>query len=517
MKRCLGVCLAGLLMTSVSSRESRADSRYTLITILHTNDIHGRVMPRGEPGGLARIATLVRQIRAEMPNVVLLDAGDIIHGTPEDYLSAGKASIGAMNALGYQLAAAGNHEFDFGLPVMRGVMAEARFPFLAANIRAALGGQWDRIAQHAILDIDGVRLVVLGLATLETVTLHWPNSIKEIVVEDPIETAGVMVPQLKAESDVLIVLSHLGDVLDAQLARAVPGIDFIIGGHSHTSISNWRWVGDTLIAQAGALGRALGRIDFIVRKDESGAQIASVNGRHGDWSSMPNPPLDRKYPKRPLIPVDNSIAEDQALREAYMPFRVDADARLAEVIAQAPEGVPGRASYRTESPAGNLVADAVRAFAQADVAVIDASSLAASGLPAGPVTVKSVFDLIGGYTRQHIAVARITGEGIRTALDKAFAKKRAINLAVSGLLLECEVRGPAPVVCALSIGGAPVEPSQAYTVAAQAYVMMDIMEAVPGIEIVSEPSETTREALIGYLKSAGALTLGTLDRVRSKQ
>lgn len=514
MTRYLSLCLAALALVALMGSGGRAASRYTLITVLHTNDMHGRVMPRGEPGGLVRAATLVRHIRSEMPNVLLLDAGDIIHGTPEDYFSGGRASTGAMNAAGYCLATAGNHEFDFGLPVMQGVMADASFPFVAANIRSAAGGQWDKLGQYAIMDVDGVRVAVLGITTLDVISLHWPNAIKDIVVEDPIATARELVPRLRSQSDVLIVLSHLGNAQDKVLAESVEGIDFIIGGHSHTVVSDSCWVGNTMISQAGSYGRALGRFDFITRSGDAPSEIVSVNGRNGAWCEMARPPLDKAYPRLPLIPVDDSIAEDEAIRAAYMPFREDADRRLAEVVGNAPNGMPGRATCPIESPAGDLVADAVRAFAGSDFAIIDSNSLAANGLSAGPVTVKSVFDLIGGYTRQHLVTAHVSGAGIRTGLDCGFARKNAINAAISGGSLVYEMKDGVPVISEFSIGGAPVDPNRRYTVSAQAYVMMDLMQVVPDVEVVTEHSETTREALADYIRKMGTLASGPLDRIK---
>ena len=273
MKSRFGIIPLAVLTAFVLSPSVPADTRYVLITILHTNDLHGQVVPRDVSGGLARAATLVRRVRDQMPNVLLLDAGDIIHGTPEDYFSAGRATISAMNAVAYQAATTGNHEYDFGLDTLKAAALFARFPFLAANVRAASGGQWDSVAPCVVFTMDGVRVAVVGLTTMQTVTLHWPGSIKDIVVEDPMSTAANLVPQLRDESDVLVVLSHLGADLDEELAHKVPGIDFIVGGHSHTCITDWRWVGDTLITQTGAYARLLGRIDFIVRLAQAGARI----------------------------------------------------------------------------------------------------------------------------------------------------------------------------------------------------------------------------------------------------
>lgn len=472
---------------------AQADRRDTVITVLHTNDLHGSILPCNSEGGLARIATVIRQVRAEMPNVLLLDAGDIIHGTPEDYFSGGHASISAMNAAGYNLAAIGNHDYDYGLDITQSAISSACFPFVAANVHSAVGGQWDGVGQYKVFTVGGVRVGVLGLTTLETVTLHWPGSIKDIVVDDPIATAKVLVPKVKSESDVIIVLSHLGVDKDHELARAVAGIDFIIGGHTHTVLNKLICVGDTLIAQAGAYGKELGRIDFIVQQNDNGAKIVSVNGVGGQWNRLRNPPLSKKYPKKALIHINNRIPEDEAVKSAYMPFRIDSEKRLSEVISNSKKKIAG---YGVEPPAADLVADAVRAFANSDVAIIDIKSVSHCGLPAGPITVRSAFNLINGYTRQSIVVGRVSGQGLIDIMNGGIT-----NRAISGASLEYTSSKGKASINKLLIGDKPIDPQKQYTIASQAYVMMSIMKAIPNIEIIAEPRETTREALINYFRS----------------
>ncbi|MDH7602785.1 MAG: bifunctional UDP-sugar hydrolase/5'-nucleotidase, partial [Armatimonadota bacterium] len=383
------VVLTCLTMLLIMGQAGEA-SQWTLVTVLHTNDIHGNVAPRNDSGGLARAATLVRQIRTVMPNVVLLDAGDIIHGTPEDYLSRGKATISAMNAASYDAAATGNHEYDFGLDALEEVISTATFPFLAANVNATSGENWNGLAPSIVLNAGGIRIGVIGLATLETVSLHWPGSIKDIRVYDPIETAKLLVPKVRESVDVLIILSHLGIDLDRILAREIDGIDFIIGGHSHTAIDQWEWVGNTLIAQTGAYCRALGRIDFIVRKNGTKAEIWSVNGKTRRWNELPRPPLGLRYPDGPLVAVGNSIEEDRSVLQAYLPFRKNADKYLSQEVGFAQTDIPGRTDSQDESPSANLMADAVREFAQSDVAIVDANAVGARKLTKGPIRVEDL-------------------------------------------------------------------------------------------------------------------------------
>lgn len=489
-----------------------ADASYSLITILHTNDLHGRVMPPAEEGGLARAATIVRQVREEMPNVLLLDAGDIIHGTPEDYLSGGVATITAMNAAGYAAATTGNHEYDFGLETVGRVESTARFALLAANIRAASGGQFGRIVPWEVFTIDGVRIGVLGLATLDTITLHWPESIRDLRIDDPLETARRAVPELRKQCDVLVVLSHLGAVPDQALAREVGGIDFIIGGHSHTTIPEWMWIGDTLITQTGAYGRALGRIDFIVEKSPEGARVASVNGKVSAWNDPPWTPLSKRYPEGPLIRVTNDVPYDPDVERAYRPFRKQAEKALSAVIGTATEAVPGG---KGETPAANLVADAVRKLAGSDIAVIDSASVTAAGLPQGDVTAGHAFGLIGGYTRQEIVIGRMSGETLRLALDAEFRRKQVVALAFSGMALEYEMADGSPRSVNISVAGQWLDAQRNYTVAAQAYVMMNLMEAASGrVSITGEPKATTREAARDYIRGQKAVSAPETGRAR---
>lgn len=501
MKRLSIWLMAVSLLLALNPAPAEAAARYVLITLLHTNDMHGRVAPVDETGGLARIATLVRGIRAEMPNVLLLDAGDIIHGTPEDYYTGGLASISAMNATGYHLATPGNHEFDFGQETFKGVMSVAAFPFVSANIKSVSGGQWDRLAFCSVTRVDGVRIGVIGLSTPETLSLQWPNRVNEIKVEDPIATASALVPQMRAQADVVVVLSHLGQTEDLRLASAVPGIDFIIGGHSHTVINERRTTGTTVVAQAGAYSRALGRIDFMARVDESKAEIISIHGVSGDWNKLRRPPLGRTYPEHALIPVDHTVPEDTDVLKAYLPYREATEKHLSNVVGHTTTALPGGGA---DSPAASLAADAVRALTGADIALVDSRSVNAAGLPVGPVQVRHIHNLITGYTRQHIVVGKMRGSDLTRAMTARTARSGQPNLAISGATYTYSTASGV---------GLSADPSLTYTVAAQAYVMMDIMNTVPGVEIIAEPRETAREAVVRYFQQLSPISAPEAGRV----
>ena len=488
---------------------SGGNLQYAVVTILHTNDLHGSVLPTDGQYGLVRAATLVRQIRAEMPNVLLLDGGDIIHGTPEEYFSGGQAITTAMNAAGYSASATGNHEYDFFLSTLQGVMATAAFPFVAANVRTVSGGQWDRLGQYAILDAGGVKIGILGLATLDTVSLEWPPNIAALAFTDPYGTASALVPVLRSQADVVVVLSHLGEAADEALASQVPGIDFIVGGHSHTILDTWRWVGNTLIAQTGAYGHYLGRIDFIAKIVGTTSEIVSVNGKTQNWGEMSYPPLGKHYATSPLLTVDNLVPEDATVKAAYMPYRTSTDAHMAEVLGQAAQAISGGSTSLDETAIRDFVADAVRSYAASDVSILDSSSISNTGLAAGSITVGMGFNLIGGFTRQQIIVGRMLGSSLNSAMQSRASGTGAFGYAVSGMSFDYTHPGATNI----KVGGVALNPSAYYTVASQAYIMQILMNTAPGTVITAEMTGTTREAIFGYVQGLGTVYPPTVGRV----
>ncbi len=490
-----------------------SDSQYTVVTILHTNDLHGTVVPAAKPGGLAHIGTLVRQIRAAMPNVILVDAGDITHGNLTDYTTQGSGTIAAMNEIGYHAAAAGNHDFDFGQRVLQDVAAKAHFPFLAANIRTSSGSEWSALKDFIILETSGVKVAVFGLATPQTTQLQWPSTLDGLVLADPYEAARSLVPELRSQADVVVALSHLGLPGDERLAREVDGIDFVIGGHSHTSIDDWRWVGSTLVAQAGAYGEKLGRVDFIVRKWGNGSEIASVNGRHSLWNELSAPPLGLEYPVKPLLDVPAAVEADAAVLRAYAPYEEQSARELAVVAGESVAALPGAGGRLAESEAGNLVADAVRDLAAADVAVIDPGSISGVGLQQGKVTVGALYGLIEGYTRQSIVVVRMSGSDLLAGLEKRLSAKKGLRGLISGASLSYSKVGETVRVRDVEIAGAPLRMLGSYLVAGQAYVISEMMSVAPETQVVSEPGSDAREALVAYVRKLGRIRSPGLRRM----
>ncbi|MGD8524470.1 MAG: metallophosphoesterase, partial [Desulfobacterales bacterium] len=245
------------------------------LTILHTNDHHGHFWKnRHGEGGFAARKTLVDQIRKEVKSagghVLLLSAGDINTGMPESDLLDAEPDFKAMSAIGYDAMALGNHEFDKPLDVLMKQKQWATFPFLSANTVEKSTGK-PLFDDFKIWDFDGLKVAVIGLTTPDTPILVATN-VEALNFKDPVELGKKMIPKLRKKAAMVIVLSHLGYYEnayhgsnapgDVTLAKSVPGIDVIVGGHSHDKIPEPVVQNGAIILQAADDGKYVGRLDL---------------------------------------------------------------------------------------------------------------------------------------------------------------------------------------------------------------------------------------------------------------
>ncbi len=266
------------------------------ITILHTNDVHSHIDPFPESdtrnpnmGGVARRASIIKKIRQENSNVLLLDAGDVFQGTPYFNYYGGELEFKLMSMMQYDLATLGNHDFDNGIDGFLAQLPNANFEFVSANYDFKNTILDTFVKPYKIFVKDGVKIGVFGLG-VELEGLVDPKLYKETKYNNPIETAQEMTRILKLEKkcDLIICLSHLGfnykdepeKASDIYLARKTKNIDLIIGGHTHTFLDKpvieKNLDGkEVLINQVGCYGINLGRIDFYL---DSNKNISS-NGR----------------------------------------------------------------------------------------------------------------------------------------------------------------------------------------------------------------------------------------------
>ena len=267
----------------------------TVITILHTNDTHSQIDPlppndrNAGMGGVARRATLVKRVRQQNPNTLLVDAGDVLQGTPYFNFYKGEVEYKAMSAIGYDVGTLGNHEFDNGVEALAAALKFANFDLVSANYNLKGTPLENRVKRYVVKTVAGIRVGIFGLG-ISPVALITPANFTGITYEDPVLRAKETVKILRETErcSLVIALSHLGyypnpkegQIGDVQLAAQVDGIDFIASGHTHTfmkePVVQAQPCGEkTLIFQVGKSGINVGRVDFTFR---TGKLVAS-NGR----------------------------------------------------------------------------------------------------------------------------------------------------------------------------------------------------------------------------------------------
>jgi 5'-nucleotidase len=276
------VGLGSLGLSSFTTAETKQ------ITILHTNDVHSYIdpFPANHPknpnkGGVARRAAVIKMIREENPNVLLVDAGDIFQGTPYFNYYGGELEFKLMNLMEYDVATIGNHDFDNGIDGLMTQLKKADFEMVSANYdlkNTVLDGL---VSPYTLKIVDGVKIGIFGLGIALQGLVDVRNS-KETKYLDPVEIATDTARLLRQEKkcDLVICLSHLGfnypddasKISDMLLAQKTENIDLIIGGHTHTFLDKPVVVSNRagkkmLINQVGCYGLNLGRIDFYLTND----------------------------------------------------------------------------------------------------------------------------------------------------------------------------------------------------------------------------------------------------------
>ena len=249
------------------------------IVILHTNDTHSRIEPVPETdkynpnlGGVVARAAYVDKVRNQNDNVLLFDAGDFLQGTPYYNMFKGEVEIEAMNILKYDAITLGNHEFDYGMEVLTDVIKKAKFPIVCTNYDFSDTEIADIIKPYHIIYKDGVKIGIIG-ANINPLGLVASTNYKGVnflpLTETINKTAALLRNDLNC--DMVVVLSHTGIKTELELAENSRNIDIIIGGHSHTfmsepAIRNNLDGKEVIVYQTNGRGVYVGRIDVELEK-----------------------------------------------------------------------------------------------------------------------------------------------------------------------------------------------------------------------------------------------------------
>ncbi|MFD0676438.1 MULTISPECIES: choice-of-anchor I family protein [unclassified Paenibacillus] len=444
-----GVAEANVKVLPAGSGES-----WTL-TVMHTNDTHAHL------ADAARRATLVKQVRTESKNSILLDAGDVFSGDLYFTKWLGKADLGFMNDMGYDAMTFGNHEFDQGTAVLANFVKDANFPLVSsnidfskdANIKPLLkssvtlntygnGGMRATasagVYPYVILDAgDGHKVGVFGLTTEDTKETSSPG--KDVVFNAAAASAELTVKALEKEGiNTIIALSHLGYARDKDLAIAVEGIDLIVGGHTHTKLDAPEIVTDsikqtpTVIVQANEWGKFLGRVDVTFDS-------------HGNVITSP------EFTKGKLEPVTAAVAEDATAKAKLAGYNAELDALKNQIIGKTTVMLDGeRVNVRAkETNLGNFIADSMlskgKELKGAQIAIQNGGGIRAS-IPEGNITMGSVRTVIPfGNT---LYILDVTGQQLLDGLENG----------VSGATL-ADLPGKFPQVAGLKFKWDPSQPA----------------------------------------------------------
>ncbi|MCW1922395.1 bifunctional metallophosphatase/5'-nucleotidase [Luteolibacter arcticus] len=271
----------GALLGSSLLGAAETSRRGKTISIFHTTDLHGRILPTenydglGDLGGFARCATQIRRWRKELPDSLLVDIGDLYQGTPVSLQNDGKLMIGLFDALGYDAWVLGNHDLDWGRGIVEGALDLSKAPVLTANLTvdgkvpAEAGGAWKKVRPWMVREVGGFRIGLIGLITPGLPNWLTPGTLGGVAAVDPIESLKKCLTEIQAEKpDAIVVLGHMGWRLQDDFANPVreilaetQGVDVYLAGHSHQDQPSWM-NGRVLCSQASYYGIHCGRIDL---------------------------------------------------------------------------------------------------------------------------------------------------------------------------------------------------------------------------------------------------------------
>ncbi|MHB1457605.1 MAG: bifunctional metallophosphatase/5'-nucleotidase [Armatimonadota bacterium] len=442
------------VITVLSLATGCSSAEYKSITILHTNDTHGHLIPfsyteprtpndetaalkhRTNIGGIARRATLINQIRETTHgNTFVVDAGDALDGTPFSVEYMGEADFAAMSTAGYQMRTNGNHEFSASLKEFIQNIKTGGFPVIDANVIDKKTSK-PALPEYEIIEINGIKVAFFGLTTDAST---YKAAKEGFTFVDPLQTAKQLVPVLRQQADLVIGITHIGYDQDIKLAQDVDGIDVIVGGHSHTRLAEPTFVskdssiqafkvGGTVIVQNFQWGGELGRLDLRIRKDNGKATLMSYDGE--------------------LIPVTSDIKDDPAtaktISKYYRPLAKYYDETIGEAQATFYN------DFTEENSILNLICEALKEKTKTDASIYNTGGVRAD-IVKGPIKMWDVATVMP--FRNNIMTLDMSGTRLKQALIE-------LKPGVAGIRYKVENNK----LVESSINGKPIDDNTTYTI-----------------------------------------------------
>lgn len=392
------------------------------ISLLSMNDFHGSLAGDAKNPGVAKLATYFKVEKKANPNgTIVLSAGDMFQGSADSNLLYGSPVMAFMNDIGFEAMAIGNHEFDWGIDRLQTLSDNAKFPFLAANIvMKGTNITPDFAEKFIIVERDGLKIGVIGLATLETLTKTKAENIAAYDFIDPAKAVNELVPTVKeAGADIIVVLSHLGGSQDSKtkeikgeaavFANAVTGVDAIITGHSHSTIAGT--VNNIPIVQAYYNGRSVGHIDLVI--DSATNKVVENN-----------------------VYVDNTIvsATEDARVKGWFDYAISTIAPIKnEIVGKAAVTLAHNTKEVQVTLMGQWSTDVMKNVAKADIAIQNGGGLRRD-IPAGDVTMGIMYELMPFDNT--LFTFELTGKQVKAALEHGIMPETFAPGQFSGVIVK---------------------------------------------------------------------------------
>jgi 2',3'-cyclic-nucleotide 2'-phosphodiesterase (5'-nucleotidase family) len=445
----VALCLVLVLVLGAAGcgilRRSPAAPDLVKLTFLQVNDLYTLdPVDEGRRGGMARLATLVKELRGRNANTLLVIGGDFLAPSILSTYLKGRQMVVAFNDLGLDVATFGNHDFDFGPAVLAERMRESRFVWISSNVRdRRTGGAFGGAQHDRIVGLGGLRVGLLGLTLPDTTHTSSPGP--DVLFADPmrigVETAAAL---RHRGAQIVVAVTHLDMDSDRRLADTA-AIDVILGGHEHEPLVAEG--GRALVTKAGSDGRYLVQVDL--------------------WVTRTGTVVERSWT---FHEVSARIAPDPAMEKVVAGFTAQLDRELGAAIGRTEVALDLRRNIlRTqETGIGNFVTDVMRAAHGADAALINGGGIRGDRVvPPGPLTRRNVHEMVP-FTNTVVKI-ELTGAALRQTLEHGLLQADNQGggfLQVSGVQLVYDPSGAAGHrITSLGVGGRPLDPGQRYTVA----------------------------------------------------
>ena len=482
------------------------------ISILHTTDLHGHILPSfdydGNPdrGGLARCATQIRRWQRENPSSILIDVGDVYQGTDVSLRNKGALMIDLLNHLEYDAWVVGNHEFDWGMECFERVLQQSNMPVLVANMlmQGKLAGEFpdakhpfSKVQPFILKEIAGIKIAIIGITTPGMPFWLWPDFTRGLDFRHPVEPVRRAIASAKrAGADAIVLTGHMGlktrtggdDFANTVMALTAefPEVAVFIAGHTHQDVPS-RLTNGVLFTQADHFGIHVGRIDLLFDRNS------------------------KKLLHREAIcdVMDNRFSFDQIVLSRAKSHLAESSAALSEPIGELAETLRGRSHPGRPSDVERLIGAAIMEMLPERNVPVDGVMHGTfddqADLIAGPKTVNDIWHIIP--FENYIVTAQLSPEEIKIAMEDVFASHEKRNLL--GFELKTEgLRDDCKIVSMVLANREPLDRNKKYVIAFNSFdarsgghhfMKLRAFLNRPEANCILHPVQT-RDALIGYFQ-----------------